>query len=678
MIKHYSSVGTKGQFVSELPDGGISPMSIASKVLVANLNVEYLNGYKDYTRKSQPEVVAGAWTFTNAPTITNASTSPTAAARYDQITALSGSYVPLTRTVAVNGTSGRITSSAGAQALSANISVTLDLATTGVSANTYKSVTVDVYGRITAGTNPTTVAGYGITDVLAQLLAGYTVGSNTALSSSNSILTAFRNVQGQLNAIPAAYFPTTEFVSDFNAPTGSKILISSSNSPTNAPESEWVNGIQGIYGGNSGYQSQILISMNNNLYSRTKVGGTWGAYVSYTKVLSSNDMNAFAGTGMIRTSSSSPSNGPSSAWLQGFQFNAANASGYNNQLIFAHDTGALYKRTQFAGSWGSYEEIADKPWTIANYTPLTRTITAGTGLSGGGNFSLDRTLSVVYGIAGGTAAEGNDSRINNGQTAYSWGDYKTRNISVYSSTGTLSTTGGTQSLAGDRTWSVDLPTTGISPGSYTKVTVDAYGRSTGGSNPTTLAGYGITDAAALSHTHTASQVTDFTTAGRGLISGTGTISYNSSTGVISYTGGAGSGTIGGTITNPYIPICVSSNTLADSSIYQISGGLFVSNLLVGRNLSLNGGGGYDAFLYVGVNSKHASAIIQSDSTTQGSLIPNMTCAQKTAIASPAISLEVYQTDLGTTAAGSSGYGSSTTGAGFYYFTGLGWVKKAFI
>lgn len=46
----------------------------------------------------------------------------------------------------------------------------IDLATTGVTASTYKSVTVDVYGRITAGTNPSTLAGYGITD--AQGLDG--------------------------------------------------------------------------------------------------------------------------------------------------------------------------------------------------------------------------------------------------------------------------------------------------------------------------------------------------------------------------------------------------------------------------------------------------------------------------------------------------------------------------
>ena len=40
---------------------------------------------------------------------------------------------------------------------------------------------------------------------------------------------------------------------------------------------------------------------------------------------------------------------------------------------------------------------------------------------------------------------------------------------------------------------IDLAVTGVTPGSYTRVTVDGYGRATAGSNPNTLAGYGITD-----------------------------------------------------------------------------------------------------------------------------------------------------------------------------------------
>ena len=46
----------------------------------------------------------------------------------------------------------------------------IDLATVGT-AGTYRSVTTDAYGRVTAGTNPTTFAGYGISDTSANLAA---------------------------------------------------------------------------------------------------------------------------------------------------------------------------------------------------------------------------------------------------------------------------------------------------------------------------------------------------------------------------------------------------------------------------------------------------------------------------------------------------------------------------
>lgn len=45
---------------------------------------------------------------------------------------------------------------------------TLSLATSGVKAGTYTKVTVDTYGRVTVGDNPTTLAGYGITDAYTK------------------------------------------------------------------------------------------------------------------------------------------------------------------------------------------------------------------------------------------------------------------------------------------------------------------------------------------------------------------------------------------------------------------------------------------------------------------------------------------------------------------------------
>ena len=43
--------------------------------------------------------------------------------------------------------------------------------------------------------------------------------------------------------------------------------------------------------------------------------------------------------------------------------------------------------------------------------PAARTITAGTGLTGGGDLAADRTLTVTYGSTAGTAAQGNDPRL---------------------------------------------------------------------------------------------------------------------------------------------------------------------------------------------------------------------------------------------------------------------------
>lgn len=68
----------------------------------------------------------------------------------------------------------------------------IDLATTGVSASTYKSVTVDLYGRITAGSNPTTLAGFGITDAVPNVRTitttnGLTGGGNLSANRTFSL-----------------------------------------------------------------------------------------------------------------------------------------------------------------------------------------------------------------------------------------------------------------------------------------------------------------------------------------------------------------------------------------------------------------------------------------------------------------------------------------------------------
>ena len=83
---------------------------------------------------------------------------------------------------------------------------TLSLATTGVKAGTYTKVTVDTYGRVTVGNNPTTLAGYGITDAVtlttAQTISGRKTFSQNIVFNNNGGITypdgnvALRNSDG--------------------------------------------------------------------------------------------------------------------------------------------------------------------------------------------------------------------------------------------------------------------------------------------------------------------------------------------------------------------------------------------------------------------------------------------------------------------------------------------------
>lgn len=65
---------------------------------------------------------------------------------------------------------------------------------------------------------------------------------------------------------------------------------------------------------------------------------------------------------------------------------------------------------QLAGDLAGTAASPTVPGLISKVATST-TISAGTGLTGGGDLSANRTLTVSYGTAAGTAAQGNDSRI---------------------------------------------------------------------------------------------------------------------------------------------------------------------------------------------------------------------------------------------------------------------------
>lgn len=105
-------------------------------------------------------------------------------------------------------------------------------------------------------------------------------------------------------------------------------------------------------------------------------------------------------------------------------------------------------------------------------------ITAGTGLSGG-TITTTGTIAVIFGTTAGTVAQGNDSRILNGQTAFGWGDHAAAGYltSAVAATTyvplarTITINGITQDLSVNRTWSVGTVTSvGLSLPSIFSVT----------------------------------------------------------------------------------------------------------------------------------------------------------------------------------------------------------------
>lgn len=377
--------------------------------------------------------------------------------------------------------------------------VTLSLGTSGVVAGTYTKVMVDAYGRVTSGTNlsatdipnldwskittgkPTTLAGYGITDAVtlttAQTISGRKTFSQNIVFNNNGGITytdsnvVLRNSDG--HTILASF--------------GNGEINLRPNGHNNTEGAVWIN--------KAGNVQAPSVSTNT-----ITIGDAQLVYDSVNKALRVKHRTDKNTVGFY-----------SDGWITALGVQTGGAGGGSGVIKTVYSFANLTDGTTFSDSdlnntFNAY--TVKEIWKMAKEGGGIKNIAQ----SGSGNAITDMTLSsdgkTITAIFGETFARQQDlgtlnntvtqlsNKLNNFLEGLTGNDTLTELLALKAdktitiSAGTGLTGGG--NLSANRTLS--LATTGVKAGTYTKVTVDTYGRVTVGDNPTTLAGYGITDA----------------------------------------------------------------------------------------------------------------------------------------------------------------------------------------
>ena len=195
---------------------------------------------------------------------------------------------------------------------------TLSHANSGVTAGIYRSVTVNATGHVTAGTNPTTLSGYGITD--AKIASGViTLGSNTITPLTSTELT---NQNLNDTKTPGLYF------------------AGGGNTVTNKPSNVDSFGLK-VFKTAGGYITQELIEGNTTpgkRWTRQFGNSTWSTWTEM-KITDTDTKNT---AGSTDTSSK--------IFLIGATSQAANPQTYSDNEVYVTSGVLTTKSVQVGGT----------------------------------------------------------------------------------------------------------------------------------------------------------------------------------------------------------------------------------------------------------------------------------------------------------------------------------------
>jgi len=391
---------------------------------------------------------------------------------------------------------------------SGTTAITTTLASVGT-AGTYRSVTTDAKGRVTAGTNPTTLAGYGITDAapishVSDATIHLTSGQNTWIDAITATAAEVNYLSGVTSSIQTqlgtkANLSGATFTGNIIIQSGSQITLNSSPAAgTDAVNKAYVDAhVSGLHWKDPvnlvnlvGISTSPIGSpLNLDAYIIDTGGNTgdWsifsvGDVVQYSTVsgwLKVKTLEVGDRYGVSFVNETTPTGFLSGKLLQIATITNATAGSVAatfqtptvGDAVWIGDAGAALFGRSYTYVASTAAPVGDPSYSWIQFSGPGDTV-AGTGLYYSGN-----TIHIALG-AGIAELPANEV-----------------GIEVHSTGGLMTTTDGTASSTATNA-KLSLTKVGTA-GTYRSVTTDAHGRVTAGTNPTTLAGYGITDAQAL-------------------------------------------------------------------------------------------------------------------------------------------------------------------------------------
>jgi phage-related tail fiber protein len=320
--------------------------------------------------------------------------------------------------------------------------ITTALSATGVSAGTYKSVTVDAKGRVTAGTNPTTLAGFGINDAL-PLTGGSMSGSIT--------MTAGSTIKG----VPD---PTNQ---------------------TDAANKNYVD-------------AQLAAAANGVSWRESVAAATTANLASLSGLLTIDGYVLQPGDRvLVKNQTTATQNGvydaSSGAWTRSSDSSTGAELFHAAYLVISGTTNGL---TQWANTNTTEPTVGSTAITFGQLRAQGNTYTAGAGLTlTGQQFSISPTgvsagtyakvtVNTLGQVTGGSALISSDITTALGYTPYNGTTNPSGFIGALTAAGDA--TGSTVVTGSSGVLTLALAASGVTVGTYTSVTVDAKGRVTAG------------------------------------------------------------------------------------------------------------------------------------------------------------------------------------------------------